>query len=132
MLPKLLAPSIWTFLVLVVAGCGSGGSSSGSLSVGAFVSQGNEICREAAKQRQNILRSAVAEGHEANSDADLSSLVDLALEPIEEMVGRLRDLKPPRSRRNQAEAFVDDLNMEIEKLRRAPTRPVSKSSFKLA
>jgi hypothetical protein len=111
----------------LVAGCGS--SSSNPITKAEFVKQGNEICKEAAKQREEDLKASTDESGEGE---EISNYVEVALGSVEDMAGELSDLEPPAAQKKESEKLVQDLESEIEALQASPEKPITSSSFKEA
>lgn len=116
---------------LLLAGCGSSGGSE-PLSDAAFSTQGNRICREAGQQRSEDLKAATAESDGSGGTEELADFVEVSLESIEDMAGELSDLEGPVAREKAVAKLVADLDREVEKMKAAPDKPVTSSSFTAA
>lgn len=110
---------------LLVAGCGS--SSSDPITKAEFVKQGNEICKEASKEREEDLEAATDESGEGE---EIANYVEVALGSIENMASELSGLEPPAAQKKQSEKLVQELEGEIEALQASPEKPITSSSFK--
>jgi hypothetical protein len=110
----------------VLAGCGSS-EGSGPITKAEFVKQGTEICKEAAKHREEDLKAATDESGE---DEEISNYVEVALGSVEDMASELSDLEPPAAQKKETEKLVKDFESEIEALQASPNKPVSSASVK--
>jgi hypothetical protein len=137
MIHKLRATAIALFIAAAFAaalltGCGSSSGSSEPISKTAFLKQGNAICKQASKQREEDLKAATEDSDGSGGSEEMADLVDVALESVEEMADELSDLNPPAAQKKEAEALVKELEKEIEARKAAPDEPVTPTSFKAA
>jgi ABC-type Zn uptake system ZnuABC Zn-binding protein ZnuA len=118
----------------LLAGCGSSssGDSSEPISKTAFLKQGNGICEQAVKQREEDLKAATEDSDGSGGSEGMAHLVDTALESIENMADELAELDPPAAQKKEAEALVKELEKEIEAVQADPDDPINASSFKVA
>jgi hypothetical protein len=118
-------------VALILVGCGSGssGTSDPPLTVAAYLRQGNGICAKAAARRGQELKEAAAEGEGAGGNAEMKSLVDLALESVADAVGELTELHPPASQKEMASKLIKSLEAEMKKLDAAPSEALTDSAF---
>lgn len=125
---KILPALLLILAVWLVVGCGS--SSSDPLTKAAFLEQGNEICEEATKQRDEDLKAATEASDESGGTEEMESFVDTALESVEDMAGNLGDLNPPAAQKKEAEALVSSLDKEVEQLQATPEDAMSEKAFR--
>ncbi|MGD9735527.1 MAG: hypothetical protein AB7V58_07970 [Solirubrobacterales bacterium] len=118
----------------LLAGCGSSSSGNNSepISKTAFLKQGNSICSQAAKQRDEDLKAATEESDGSGGSEEMAEMVDVALRSVEAMADELAELNPPAAQKKQAKALVKELEREIEALQANPDDPVNAKSFEAA
>lgn len=99
---------------LLVAGCGGSSDDSGPpLTQKQYVSQGNEICVEATKERGEASK-------ELAKDADGEEVSSALLEPVSNMTEELESLTPPKKQQKQADAMISAFEDGIAKVEKDP------------
>jgi len=104
--------------VLLISGCGGGGSSSPSPTTGGepltkqeLISQGDAICGQALDKFQQLQQNppTTAEG--------AATLTQQLLEITETELAQLRDLNPPASVKSSMDAYVKSLDKNVAVLK---------------
>ncbi len=100
-------------LAAAAAGCGGGGGGE-RLSRPAYVEQANAICGKAVRERAAVATPAAI--------ADLPAYVDKLLPILDDLLAKLRELRPPRALDVRVGAWLDVLGREraaLDSLKRA-------------
>lgn len=118
-------------VALTVGGCG-GGSEAEPLTRVKFIEQGDSICRQAVKERDDALRatSKGIGGESSSTEAELERFVaEVALPSIKTMTDELDDLGVPKKDEEQVEAIVEGFEDVVAKMESDPRNVLSAASF---
>lgn len=102
----------FTVLALLIGGCGGGGDET-TISESDFISQGNTICAEAAKEQAAVYSKLIKESEEAGQPASADpspevTLVNAMSSSIGAMVDELRELGAPAGKEAPFEKMLDE------------------------
>ena len=115
------APTL-LFAVVLVAGCGGGGSSGERLTRAQYAAQADAICHK-YKQKTDALT-------QPSSLAELAKVADQVLPILDAARGELRKLRPPQNEEATANAWLDEFDVSIADVKKI--RDVAKANDRAA
>ena len=108
---------------IIVAGCGSSGSSAPETQPkAAFLHKADGICERAGNE-QSVKAAAYLEEHQNAKEADL--VVPAGIPPLEKELKELRDLGLPQGHEEAAEAWIAEVEKALQSLKEEPSSALS-------
>jgi hypothetical protein len=115
-------------VAVLAIGCGSNGRGSSALTQEAFVKQGNSICEEGLKEKDQILNAGfkrLAKGPGEPAKKDVESLILEIIPPLEDMAEQLGELRPPEKDQKVVEGFIREWEEAVQKAKEDPGSAIS-------
>lgn len=118
-----------SMVVGMVSGCGGDSdSSSQALSKKAFVKQGNAICVEGVKEKDQILDAGLKKLSQTGTEPpkrDVEELILKILPPLEETTEQLGELQPPSGDEKVVNGFMQEWEEALQKAEAEPGSAIS-------
>jgi hypothetical protein len=137
--PLALLALLASIAALAVAGCGGGddstsASTSAELTADEWVAQADQICAQGDKDQQAAIRQFFQDNGISTSQQPTAAqfqqlATEVVIPSIEEQINAVEALPVPEESADQVDAFVEQADADLEKLKSDPSQVIDEGAF---